>query len=508
MKKLLLIIIIFVFSLNLFSNIAVFPFYVINNKDEKIPNEWLSEAMFYCLPVNLEQNGFDIIPYMDLKSILYTNNIKYPYYLTKATLIKISSNYDIDYVLWGKIEFIDNKLNISPVIIDINNLKQQSLPIYRGYLKSLFTIINKIVNYTTNYFKKDKINRLDFNIDYHYFEMFIKSHIINNSKNSIKVLKIVQEKYPDTNAINFEIARRFFELKEYDKSIEFLNKMKEDNVFKFKKSFLMGLNLYMKNDFDNSIKYFKKSSSNKKYRNFSLNNIALINIKRNNISKAEKILFNVYDISQDSTILHNLIVLFFKTNKANYIEKYMEKVVDFLRYYPDNSEFTRFFQYIIESDNNKEIEDIFKEYLEDYQNNDNEYDFILINPFSLRKIFAKPKLIKINIKKILKSIQKNKNIDTSIEKYEDLIQENPFVWEYHTILSNLYIRKKKFSKAEKSIKAALYLKKSEINYKTILNLYYLINNKENLKIFYYELRRNFPQSKFLKKYESFIINKK
>ena len=507
MKKIILIIILLIFSINIYSNIAVFPFYV-ENSDNKIPNEWLSEAMFYCLPINLEQNGFNTTPYMDVKSMLYTNNINYPYRFTKATLIKIASNYNIDYVLWGKIEYSNDKLLISPVIIKIKTLKQQYLPIYRGKLKSLFGIIKKIINYTTFYFKKDKLNNLDFYIDYHYYEMFIKSLVIKNPTNSLKVLKIVHENYPNTNAINFEIARRYFETNNFNKSIQYLEKAQNDTIFLNKVSFLLGLNYYNKNEFDKSMKYFEKTSNIKKYREASLNNIALIYINQNDNEKAKKILFNLYDISHDPIILHNLIILFFKTNNSNYIEEFLEKVINFLRYYPQNNEFSKFFQYIVESENNKEIEDIFKEYLEDYQNSENDYNYILINPFSLRKIFAKPKQININIKKTLKRIKKTDNTDILIEKYEDLIQENPFIWEYHTILSNLYIKKKKFSKAERSIKASLFLNKNELNYKTILNLYYLINNFEDLKIYYYEFRRSYPESKLLKKYEKFIVNNK
>ena len=230
------------------------------------------------------------------------------------------------------------------------------------------------------------------------------------------------------------------------------------------------------------------------------NNLGVLYLKEKKCELAEKHFIHSLNVRKDSIVYLNYIKLLLITK---YKERASEVLDSALFYFPNEKKLIDLFSYFL-SKNDKEdlLFSVFKSYIPDIYMGDDEPDIQL----SLKSIFDfefKKRIdYSLEVSKI-KNLYNSGNIKETFEKLQDLLEVNPFVSEFHYLMSKIYSHMEQLSKAEMYALSALFLKKSEKNFLELIKIYKSKGDKGNLIQIVSEALELFPESKKIKKFMKF-----
>jgi tetratricopeptide (TPR) repeat protein len=133
---------------------------------------------------------------------------------------------------------------------------------------------------------------------------------------------------------------------------------------------------------------------------------------------------------------------------------------------------------------------------------DNEPDI----PLNLKSIFDFEFKSNINYSLEVSNIRNmcnSGNIKETFERLQDLLEVNPFVPEFHSLMSKIYFLRKQLYKAEMYALSALFLKKSEKNFLALMKIYKFKRDKKNLIQVISKALELFPEIEKIKKFTKY-----
>jgi hypothetical protein len=165
-------------------SLLVMPFKITDNGEKA--HLWLGRAVSYYLAAGLERNGFRVLNDDDTAELLDANAILFPYSVTKATVMKLASGKGCNIVVWGEIgpdPEDDGLLHIRSFAIDLNRYTQDRLPVLKGRVNQLYTIMAELLKAVVKDISPGRIETGDFHLpdirmNLHNYEKHIKKLVM------------------------------------------------------------------------------------------------------------------------------------------------------------------------------------------------------------------------------------------------------------------------------------------------------------------------------------------
>ncbi|MEN8152945.1 MAG: hypothetical protein ABFR75_02910 [Acidobacteriota bacterium] len=503
MKKPIKLIIIFLSFIVTFSNIQlnaktiVFPFKV--NASENRAYQWMGRGLSLYITLGLQQNSVETASDMESISLLKLLNIKFPYNVSKASILRAAKELEADRVIWGEITTSQGPegkkiINYRSFIIDMKNFQQKYFPVLKGNIHDLFRIERELLRDIVRFIKgpDEGIVFPGIESDHRNYEMLIKGLLIEDTTKRISFLEELKAgSGGGSDFLNFELARAYFLQNNFRKIKELLNSIDNESYLAGEKHFMEGVLHYQDNEIDLSLKSFQKAVNCSYCSSRVNNNLGLIYGVKNNYKKALEILDRSLRLGRSIEAFINSINISFLLKDESRVEYYMKKG---LRYYPENEELSDLLPYFIDrSDNRYILRNIFGKYtkLSSAKIDERKIYFKLINPFNRTEL-------KYNL-----PIPEPEDKDNETDEFsapEKKIKENPFDSEAHFELSKLYFGTGELISAGHYAISALFLEKSAKNYLNLLNIYRSQKRAVELSKLLKEAINNFPDNNELKNF--------
>ena len=248
-------------------------------KEDKLSLQIISTILIFCL---LKENKIEETKIVLEKYIFNLDNVIFPIVMLKAKY------------------FIKNKN--TPKAIDIFSESIRNYTNYASNLEENKNDINNIITLETYhqnfiYYKNIfnylfALNDLDTKIKKLYFELKFCLHSLKFYSQSYQVILELYQKYPDDIQIIFELGKdsvTFSKLDKYQEMVEILKKKKETEKEEKKKSVINNYILYLQaiyqvaqGQIENSQNTFGQILKNEPNNPLIKNNIAVLNVYKNN----------------------------------------------------------------------------------------------------------------------------------------------------------------------------------------------------------------------------------
>ena len=248
-------------------------------KEDKLSLQIISTILIFCL---LKENKIEETKIIFEKYIFNLDNVIFPIVMLKAKY------------------FIKNKN--TPKAIDIFSESIRNYTNYASNLEENKNDINNIITLETYHqnFKYYKnifnylfaLNDLDTKIKKLYFELKFCLHSLKFYSQSYQIILELYQKYPDDIQIIFELGKdsvTFSKLDKYQEMVEILKKKKETEKEEKKKSIINNYILYLQaiyqvaqGQIENSQNTFGQILKNEPNNPLIKNNIAVLNVYKNN----------------------------------------------------------------------------------------------------------------------------------------------------------------------------------------------------------------------------------
>jgi len=205
--------------------VLVLPFKVTSTQEKA--HQWLGRAVSFYLTSGLRHNALPVLPDQHAASILEMNHIMFPYNITKASVIRLARENQLDRVIWGEIILGGDTGNVtdkSPIqlrsfIIDPDNFSQQYLPLIKGNINDLYKIKNELLTSILRTLNpgEQEVNSIHyprFNLNYRGYELFVKSLLIKDPSKRIQLLEKarIDNKEKNSDILNFELVKLYFKI--------------------------------------------------------------------------------------------------------------------------------------------------------------------------------------------------------------------------------------------------------------------------------------------------------
>ncbi len=485
----------------LFSRTVVFPFKV--NSSENKAHQWLGRSISLYLTYGFKINNIDTFSDNESRGLLKSLNIKFPYNVSKASIVTAAGIIRADKIIWGEITTLpgstgEETVSIRTFLINTNNFNQHYLPVVKGELVNLFKIQESLLDKVLKFSKFDstpKFPKIKFNL--RNYETFIKGLLIDdNDKKGVFLKSLISERGDNPGMLLFELARVYFLKNDYESAKKFLDEIDPKNPFIGEKYFLSGIINYLTNNFDDSFSDFSKVLECGECRYEALNNIALIYALKNEYEKALEAINESVKLGFMANSYLNAVNISILLKNNNSALRFLKEG---LSIYPSDEDLiTLFFHFIGMSPEKEYLKSVFSKYLPEFspESGDRKMFFKLINPF----VFSGN-----NYNPVSPTTDKNSlNIGNSEEYDKDDIERalirNPFKYEGHFMMSILYYKKGNPEIGERYGKAALFIKKNPDNYLIVLKCLRRLGKRDELKKTLIEALKYFPDNEKIQKF--------
>ncbi len=205
--------------------VLVLPFKVIPVQEKA--HHWLGRAVSFYLTSGLQQNAVPVLPDQHAASILEMNHIKFPYNITKASVIRLARENQLDRVIWGEIILGGDTSNVTEksliqlrsFIIDPEDFSQKYLPLIEGNINDLYKIKSELLTAIVKTLNagEQEVNSIrypQFNLNHRGYEIFVKSLLIKEPIKRIQLLVKARKASKEKNSdiLNFELAKLYFKI--------------------------------------------------------------------------------------------------------------------------------------------------------------------------------------------------------------------------------------------------------------------------------------------------------
>ncbi|MGD2089999.1 MAG: hypothetical protein PVH61_27730 [Candidatus Aminicenantes bacterium] len=205
--------------------LLVLPFKVTPTQEKA--HQWLGRAVSYYVTAGLQHNALPVLPDQYAVSILEMNHMMFPYHITKASVIRLARENELDRVIWGEIILAgdtgtgtdQSTLQLRSFIIDPVDFSQQYLPLINGNINELYKIKNELLTAIVKTLNPgeqevDRIHYPRFNLNHRGYELFIKSLLIKEPWKRLQLLKRAQKanRGKKSPILNFELAKLYYKI--------------------------------------------------------------------------------------------------------------------------------------------------------------------------------------------------------------------------------------------------------------------------------------------------------
>ncbi len=225
---------------------VVFPFKV--SLEGAKGHQWLGRAVSYYVTTGLALNGAGVIPDNEVVDVLIENKIVFPYSMSKATALKLAITAGADKLVWGEILPYSEDMSIlkvSAFVLDLKNYSQEYLPFFKGDIDALYQVqeeLLKSVLQVPQVLEKrpnDEIRYPEFRLKNHNYEVFIKSLLVTDVSQKVKMLENVFQQEQSSDFLNIELAESYLQKGNAEKTSFYLDKVSDDVLFKDQKEQLI-----------------------------------------------------------------------------------------------------------------------------------------------------------------------------------------------------------------------------------------------------------------------------
>ena len=477
---------------NLFSSVMVFPFRVDANGEKS--HQWLGRAVSVHITIGLELNGIPVVPEHRSVALLESRGVNFPYSVSRASLIRLAKEYKATKVVCGEIHWDAhdlNKLQISASVVDLETLVQVHIPVIQGRLKDFFQMREDLMVSTlkamsptlTDSGSKAALLLLPkLNLKQRSYEIFIKGLLIKDPVKRIEMLTQPINVFEDSELLNFELAKAYYEVGDITKSGTYLKKIPRtppNPLLEDKILFLDALSKAKQGNTDEALDiYLKMQDRNEFYREIQ-HNIGVIYANRNDFGRAVHYFKNALgEYNYPRTWYYYIASLFLMDD----LPLTTQELTRALRMYPENENFVSLLSYVITRHENRDaLFTLFDYYISDFyvpkKDERPSVTFKAVNPF-IDFLYA-PYPVSSEMDGMVQKPGNGESTSTDddIEKIQEYLSVNPFKPEYYRLLSELYLKDKDFYKAEIHALGAVFLEQSDLNYKNLIAIYEGIGKK-------------------------------
>ncbi|UCH93782.1 MAG: tetratricopeptide repeat protein [Candidatus Aminicenantes bacterium] len=479
--------------------VLVMPFKVIPVRDN--PHQWLGRAVSFHITSGLQLNALPVLPDHHAVSILEANHIMFPYNITKASVIRIARDHRLSRVIWGEIALVKDDreasdrsvIQLRSFIINLSNYSQKYLPLIKGHIHDLYKIKSELLTAIVKTLKPgeqaaNNVRHPRFNLNHRDYEIFIKSLLIKNIPQKIQLLEKAQQTKTGKNSdiLNFELAKLYLQMGELAASEVLLEKIPADKEnfepwFAHGKIFLNGVTAYAKENITTAVEAFTILEQENQFTFEVHHNLGLIHLKSKDYKAAERHFQYALKERQDpGTWLYLVHVLL----AGDTPQKAALQLNQALRVFPKEEKLVELFGYFISQSRDQALlYTVFQDYIPNLflAEGRPKVALKLKNPFNIQ--VQKPLVITDELNETFKVPNGSdaEDIDSSIERLQELLEMNPFEPGYYRSISLLYLKKKEFHQAELHALALVFLEKTRENYLHLAKVYKARGNKKKAK---------------------------
>ena len=418
----------------------VFPFQV--HTLEKKNHQWLGRAISFYRASGLELNSIGTIKDPEIHSILNNRDIPFPYVISKATCIKLAIISGADQIIWGEVESSGNpqthNVQIKTYIIDMKNLSQKYLPLLKFHLIDFYAVQRELLKMVLDYFQKEQPRFPELNLDYHHYEMFIKSLLLENNKEKLGLLEQVSRDISNSDYLNFELAKCHLCLGNISAASHFLEKITDGESFRYDREFIRGLVFYHNNQLSRASELFSKLQRLNVFLPEATNNLGILFRKAHPPALSESFFVQSIRSRKDPEVYLNYIKLLIESGKNRLARENLKQALIF---FPDDEDLIKLFGYFLSQEKNQEhLFSVFQNYIPQLILTENcpALEYKIKNPFELQTtgLYRPPNDIESTTEDFLKG-----DINQRLDRIRDSMELNPFVPKLHQMLSQIYLKK-------------------------------------------------------------------
>ncbi|MCP4219791.1 MAG: hypothetical protein GY765_34485 [bacterium] len=452
-------------SVMLSGRIIVFPFKV-TPADAKA-HQWLGRAVSFHIADGLSVNAIDVLPDYQVEQLLDTNRIRFPYSMSRATAIRLARELDAEKIIWGEVIFDTTShsstgscpLKLNAFVMDLENYSRKHLPFLTSNLKMLYKVENEMLKYIIEAVapeRKEETLYPDINLNYHDYEIFIKSLLLNNNAGKLKLLERISAEGLRSDYVNFYLSRLYLDEEEWEKVKECLGRIFSDD-FKKRKLFMQGLAYSASAEFSAAGDRFSMLlRETGPYTFEASNNLGVAYFHLGNNAGADQYFSYALELKKENGVYLNLILFLMETENFNRASRLLK---DALYRYPQDEELILLFSWFLSRKReNRDLLATFQAYIPHLAipSRIPQFSLDIKNPFKPSYVI-KP-FDPAAASAVSRALSSGKLGGISFEQLEDLLEANPFVPAYYELMALKHEKAQHPREAEANRKTAKFLK--------------------------------------------------
>ncbi len=452
--------VLFILPSLVYSSILILPFENKSNRNYL----WLSESISYSLYSIFSEEGIDVISPDKRNSTYEELQIPIITPVTRATSIRLANMVGADRIITGDFVVMDEKVIVSSRIIDLKDGKLGETISVEGNINELIPIQNflswrllqKIKNIEES--KKDDFLRRWSNVSLPAWENFIKGLLTKDTeKKELFLLKSLNLS-PDFSFCRWELSYYYFKKGDYEKCLNYIKPLIDSKPISL---FISSLCNFYKKEYDKGIEGFKKCFEKGIEKLASANNMGVCYAKKGELERALEYFKIALSEEKNPDVYFNIALI--SNGKKEFFDN-IKKAIQLSQ--PNFSYFYYLYQKLLLWEES-EIAEIVKNISSEYFSSD--IDSSITDFKDYLKVIEErrenqPRIEEINFyKKDAISSFKSNNLVSAEISAKKAIHISPFDWEFHLILSKIYIKKKDFKNALKELKFSMWLEERAEN---------------------------------------------
>jgi tetratricopeptide (TPR) repeat protein len=266
MKRIVLIFVLVLIARPLlaFQSIVILPF---ANESEKQEVYWLGEGFAESLSEEMLLKDAYFIQRAQRKEAYEDLHLPYIGDLTRATMLKIGERLAADSVIFGSYNLQDQKLTVQMRVIKLATLKLSEAITVQGTMDHLYDVQSELRQKLIQYFAKDKLTPLDSTqppkpVPLHAYEAYIKGQMETNDVERVKFFQRAIQAYAGYPQPIYRLGQTLMRLQKYREANEALSKGKFDEPLLSRVNFLIALNLYSLQSYEDAYAKWLELSRN------------------------------------------------------------------------------------------------------------------------------------------------------------------------------------------------------------------------------------------------------
>jgi len=269
--------------------LLILPF----RNDSKAPGlEWIGESFSEILGQRMQSASMFVISRQDRLYAFDRAGIPVTAQLSRATLLGIAEQMDVDYLVLGKYSYNGNSFTANAQLLDMRRLHLSPSVSESGPLLELIDIEAAIAWDLMHQFqpalaatKQDFIAETK-NIRLDAFENYVRGVIAGNTAEKIRRLKEAVRLNPSYSVAMLQLGRTYFEQRDYGSAMTWLSKIPETDKHAAEANFFLGLAAYYSGSIDRAASALRLVA-NRLPLTEVYNNLGVVEARRNKNTSIE-----------------------------------------------------------------------------------------------------------------------------------------------------------------------------------------------------------------------------